>query len=249
MKFALAALAISVLLASEAGFGPCPITGGYTAASAPEQKSPARQPAGALAADKGKLRIVLDGQPVGSEEFEIAASGANWIARGSTNIHAPGSEAAEVHATLRLAADGTPLTYEWSAKTPKKASASIEFKQGTAQISLNLEGASAPFVQELKFPSSRIAVLDNNLYHQYAILARLYDWSARGEQAFSVLIPQEMTPGTISVEAAGPQQVEGATLELLRVKTSDLEVQLYVDSSHRLIRLAVPASKVVITRE
>jgi hypothetical protein len=251
MKIVLAVLAVSILLVSEAGFGPCPITGGRATAYAAEQKSSAKQPASAsgIVADKGRFRILLDGQPVGSEEFDIAASGTSWIARGSTNVHAPGSDPAEVHATLHLAADGAPLTYEWSAKTAKKASASIEFKEGVAQISLNLEGASKPFVQEFKFPSPRIAVLDNNLYHQYAILARLYDWSTRGEQNFPVLIPQEMTPGTIAVEAAGPQQVEGATLEMLRVKTSDLEVQLFVDSTHRLVRLAVPTSKVVIIRE
>jgi hypothetical protein len=250
MKLALAVLVIGILLWSEAGFGPCPITGAALPAAAQAQKVPEKAATpGDFVADKGRFRILLDGQPVGTEEFEIAPAGKDWVARGTTTLRAPDSEPAEVHATLRLAADGAPLAYEWSAKAQKKASAAIEFHDGVAKVSLNLEGATSPFVQELKFDSPRIVVLDNNVYHHYAILVRLYNWTTRGQQNFPVLIPQDMTPGNIAVEDAGPQQVEGAMLELLRVKTADLEVQLYLDSSRRLVRITAPASKVVVTRE
>jgi hypothetical protein len=253
MKLLLAVLAISILLLSETGFGPCPITGRVGAASLAAQKAPAKAAApasgSALAADKGKLRILLEDQTVGSEEFEITPSGKDWVARGTTTLRGPGSEATEVRATMQLAADGSPISYEWSSKAQKKASASVAFKDGVAKISLNLEGATQPFVQDLKFDSPRIVVLDNNAYHHYAILARLYNWSARGAQTFQVLIPQESTPGTITVEDVGPQLVGGVALELLRAKTADLELELYVDSSHRLMRIAVPASKVAVVRE
>jgi hypothetical protein len=252
MKLMLALVGIAILLLSETGFGPCPITGRVGAAAlqaAKAQGKAAVAAASVLAADKGKFRILLDGQPVGSEDFEIAPSGKDWVARGTTTLRAPGSEATEVRVTMQMAADGAPLAYEWSSKSQKKASATIAFKDGVAKISLNLEGATVPFVQELKFDTPRIAVLDNNAYHHYAILARLYNWTVRGAQTFSVLIPQEATPGTIVVEDAGPQQVGDATLELLRAKTPDLEVELYVDSSHRLMRIAVPGSKVAVVRE
>ena len=114
---------------------------------------------------------------------------------------------------------------------------------------LNLDGATKPFEQENTFASPRIAVIDNNIYSHYAILARLYDWAARGPQSLQVLIPQDLTPGTIKLEAAGTQQVDGTSLELLRATTESLEVDLYLDSSHRLMRLTVPDSKVVVLRE
>jgi len=94
-----------------------------------------------------------------------------------------------------------------------------------------------------------IAVLDNNLYHQYAVLALVYDWSKRGTQNFPVIIPQELTPGTISVDWAGAVSAGGKSYEALKVVTADLEVTLLLDSSHRLMRLEVPAAKVSVVRE
>jgi hypothetical protein len=201
-----------------------------------------------LAPDKGKFRILLKGQLVGNEEFEISPAGGSWTARGSTDIRAPG--AAEVKATgqLKLAVDGAPIRYEWSAQAQKKASGSVEFANGTAKTRIDLAGNS-PFAQDFTFPSPRVAVLDNNLYDHYVLLAQLYDWKTGGKQQFPVLIPQDMIPGSISVESLGPQQVESAKYETLRVSSTDLEILLYLDASHRLMRMEVPASKVTILRE
>ena len=211
-------------------------------------KPRAAAPVVSLAEDKGKFRILLDGQPVGREEFEISSAGREWQARGTTHITPPGGVATQVQGTLRLAADGSPSRYEWSTQGEKKASAIVTFQGPVASITLLLQN-SQPFEQMFSFDSPRILILDNNLYHQYAVLARLYDWSARGSQTFPVLIPQEMTPGSITVESIGPQSVEGKTLELLRVRTPDLEIDLYLDSNRRLVQLSVPSSKALILRE
>ncbi len=200
-----------------------------------------------LVTEKGKFRILLDGQNVGTEEFEISPAGADWQAHGATEIHTP-TGTTKVTAWLRLAGTGAPLHYEWSTQSQKKASASVDFQGGTAKMALRLEGAQ-PFVQELSFDSPRVIILDNNLYHQYAILARIYDWNAKGAQTFPVLVPQDMTPGSITVESLGPQSIDDSKFEVLRVHTADLEVNLYLDTSHRLLRLAVPASKAAVVRE
>jgi hypothetical protein len=204
--------------------------------------------AGLLAPDKGKFRILLNGQVVGSEEFEVSSSGGTWTARGSTTIRS--SSGADVKATgqLKLAVDGAPIHYEWSAQAQKKATGSVEFTNGTAKSKIDL-GGSSPVEQHFTFPKPRVAVLDNNLYDHYALLAQLYDWNAGGKQDFPVLIPQDMIPGSISVESLGPQQVENAKYEGLRVSTTDLEILLYLDAAHRLMRMDVPSSKVTILRE
>ncbi len=201
-----------------------------------------------FAADKAKLKILLEGQPVGSEEFEIAASGDAWMAKGATELRLPDGGNARVSATLQLRGDGSPKSYEWTSQGEKKNGARIAFEGGVAKILLEMEGAK-PFQQELTFGTPRVAVLDNNLYHHYEILARVYDWNKKGPQTFPVLIPQDLTPGSITVEATGSQTLEGKSYEGLRVATPDLEVLLYLDSGRRLMRLEVPASKVTVVRE
>ena len=202
---------------------------------------------GIFQADKGKFNILLDGKSVGKEEFEIAPNGGGWVAKGTTEIKAEGGEE-QVTGNLTLQPNGAPMAYEWVSKTDKTNSAHITFANGIAKIALEVQGAK-PYEQELSFNSPVVAVLDNNLYHHYAVLARIYDWSKRGPQSLPVLIPQDITPGTITAEATGSATSGGKTYEGLRVTTSDIEVLLLLDSNHRLMRLEVPASKVSVVRE
>jgi hypothetical protein len=213
------------------------------------QKKPAATSSPVLfAQDKGKFTIKLGGQTVGHEEFEIAPSGGGWLAKGTAEIKPPDGAASKVSGSLTLQPDGAPISYNWSAQTEKTNGAHIVFANGVASITLEMQGAR-PFQQDLSFNTPLIAVLDNNLYHQYAVLARIYDWSKRGAQTFPVLIPQELTPGTITVQSTGSATSDGKTYEGLKVSTSDLEILLLLDSNHRLMRLEVPEAKVSVIRE
>jgi hypothetical protein len=212
----------------------------------PASTGPAAAPV--FAPDKGKFRIMLDGNVIGNEEFEISSSGETWTARGSTTAHSPGGTDIKATGQLKLSADGTPIHYDWSAQIQKKATGAVDFATGTARCSIVLASAS-PLLKDFKFESPRVAVLDNNLYYQYAVLARMYDWKAGGKQTFPVLIPQDMVPGSISVESLGPQEVENVQYETLRINSTDLEILLYLDATHRMVRLDVPSSKVTIERE
>jgi hypothetical protein len=198
--------------------------------------------------DKGAFRILLDGKEVGSEQFEIQASGENRIVRSEAVIRAPGQPETRSSGELRVAPDGSPLGYKWTAAADKKASGSVEFKDGSAKTFLDQDGGKDPYQADFLFGSPHVAVLDNNLYFQYTLVAQLYDWNAKGSQSFPVLIPQDITPGSITVESIGSQKVEGGTFEALRVTTADLEVVAYFDGRHRLMRLEVPAAMVSIVR-
>jgi hypothetical protein len=208
--------------------------------------SPRVTPSSLFSPDKGKFRILVNGQQMGKEDFEISPSGANWVARGTTEIQTAGG-VTRVSGTLELHADGTPAHYEWSTQSKKKASATIAFSGPTATIELHLEGAR-PYTQQFTFSSPKIAILDNNLYDHYAVLARLYDWDKKGAQTFPVLVPQELTPGSVTVESLGSQSVDGKKLEELSVKTEDLEVDLYLDGQ-RLVRIVAPSTNAEILRE
>ena len=203
----------------------------------------------AFTPDKGKLRILQQGNEAGTEEFSFAPSGNGWVMEDESIIHVPGSSEMRTSGQLRISADGTPQHYTWNAQGDKKASGVVEFENGTAKTSTSVPGAKQPVQQDFKFTSGRIAVLDNNLYEQYALLGRIYDWNSRGTQSFSVLIPQDATPGSIDLEAIGAKSVDGANLEVLRVHSTDLEIELFFDAKFHLVRLEVPAAKVVILRQ
>ena len=215
---------------------------------ADQKKNTASHGASVFAKDGGKLTIKLDGQTVGHEEFEIAPSAGGWLAKGSAEIKPSQAPASKVTGSLTLQPDGAPVSYQWTSHAEKNNSASILFADGIAKMTLQMQGAH-PFDQTFTFGTPLVAVLDNNLYHQYAVLARLYDWSKRGPQTFPVLIPQELMPGSITAESTGSATIDGASYEGLRVNTTDLEIDLYLDSNHRLMRLEVPSAKVSVVRE
>src|SRR5216684_4014424 len=215
---------------------------------AAQKKGAASSGGSIFAQDKGKFAIKLDGQTVGHEEFEIAPSGGGWLAKGTAEIKPPEGAVSKVSGSLTLQGNGAPISYDWSAQTEKTNGAHVLFANGVASITLQMQGAR-PFQQDLTFNSPLIAVLDNNLYHQYAVLARIYDWSNRGVQTFPVIIPQDLTPGSINVQSTGPATADGKTYEGLKVNSSDLEILLLLDTNHRLMRLEVPDAKVSVIRD
>jgi len=214
-------------------------------AHAGQKKAP---PGSMFVQEKGRFDILLDGKSVGHEEFDIEPGGAGWIAKGTTKLTPPGSPTSTVTGNLVLQPDGAPVSYAWTSQADKTNGAHIVFANGIAKMTLEIQGAH-PFEQDLSFNSPLITVLDNNLYHQYGLLARMYDWSRRGTQTFSVLIPQDLTPGSITVDWAGAVSSDGKAYEGLKVVTSDLEVILYLDPNHKLMRLEVPSAKVAVVRQ
>lgn len=245
----------SASLGQSAGFGPKIFTYAMailfvcTTLTIAAQKKSSAAPAGSVfSQDKGKFTIQLDGKSVGHEEFELAQDGGGWTAHSTTDIAPPEAGSARVSGTLTMQPDGAPISYQWQSQADKTNGARILFANGVAKITLQMQGAR-PFEQDMSFGSPLIAVLDNNLYYQYAVLARIYDWTKGGAQTLPVLIPQELTPGSITVESAGSVTANGKTYDGLRVATSDLEVMLYLDKNHRLERLEVPAAKVSVVRD
>ncbi len=201
-----------------------------------------------LAAEKGKLRVMLSGAKVADEDFSIAARGSNWLASGDVEINMPDGTEAKLRGRLTLNPQGLPQTYEWSLEgAGTKRSGTVSFEGGTASFEVRVDNA-APFTGQFYFDSPRVIILDNNFYHHYAVLARLYDWRQKGPQTFRVFIPQDGTPGEVTVEAVGEQSGDNGKLEQLRVRTPDLEIELYLSKSG-MARIAVPAANVVVERQ
>jgi hypothetical protein len=195
--------------------------------------------------DQGRFRILLHGQPVGTEEFRIEPSGAGWLASAQLELRLPDQPVQRARAELTLDATGQPLAYHWQQLQPDRRALEVAFHGSTARLTLHPASGPAA-VEEFTLVGRRI-VLDNNLYHHFALLARLYDWQLGGPQTFTVLIPQDLTPGTVRVEPQ-PGAQRGQRLRL-RVASPDLTVELELDASHRLLRLSVPEAGAEVVRE
>ncbi len=200
-----------------------------------------------LMPDKGKLKIQFESQVIGTEDFQISGEGGEWVSRSEVKIQLPGSPAAKITSTLRLSAQERPMRYEWALDSDRKISGSIVFDGGVANEELR-QGTGEPFTQQHMFGDQRVVILDNNVYHHFAILGRLYDWQKKGPQTFSVYVPQETTPGSATLEAAGNQEVDGTKYDVLQMRTDELVIFLLFDKQ-RLMRISLPDSKVTVIRE
>lgn len=242
-EFALLTLVLSTSAIANPVHHPVVHASGFFSVAASRSDS-----SGTLSAQKGKFKDMVAGKEVGSEEFEISGVSGGWLARGSASVKSAKGPETHITSQLQLTASGAPVHYEWTTVTgSKKSSASVDFEGGTATIHLQVNG-SQPYQQQFFFKTPNVVILDDNLYHQYAILAALYDWSQKGTQTFSVLIPQEMTPGTITVEALNPENGPENNLQRLRVRSQDLEIILYLNGS-RLEKIVVPTANAEIIRQ
>src|SRR5579875_297714 len=151
--------------------------------------------------------------------------------RGKFKIMVNGMQAGEE--TFDLSPDGD----HWVAHGVTEIQTSAGHERVTGNLLLHPDGTPT------------IAILDNNLYDQFGVLARLYNWRGGGEQTFPVLIPQALTPGSVTLNSLGPQDAGGGKkLDELQVKTADLEVDLYLDGK-KLMRIVSPSANAEIDRE
>jgi hypothetical protein len=216
----------------------------------------------------GELHLAADGAPLGykwSAQADKKASGVVEFADGTAKtgvlIGTP------VTITQKVVANAAPQAVTASSTANLAVGNNVQVDVGDAQEMVTVTAVTPtsfsavfranhsantqvirPLEQDFIFPSPRVAVLDNNLYSQYALLAQLYDWDAKGQQTIPVLIPQDMTPGAVTVESLGRKTVEGSTFETLRVNTADVEILAYYDDHYRLMRVEVPAVTVAIVR-
>lgn len=200
---------------------------------------------------KGRLRILQNGQPIGSEQYEIAGTGTEIQARSTVTLTA-GGQGVRQSSSLLLTAGLAPRSYEWKMEEPEGKWCRVAFAEGQATIRF-LRPDGKEEVQVFDFKTERVAVLDINFFHHYLFLVRLYDFAQGGPQSIQVFIPQSVQPGVVTVELRGvtPQTVEGRAqpVRQLSITTVDNQLNLWVTESGRFVRLQVPGANVEVVPE
>ena len=209
--------------------------------------------AGVLAAadvtEKGRLRILRQGQPIGSERYEVVSTATEVQAQGELEITVDNSTVHQ-NATLLLSADLSPRHYELKVEQPEKTWRRIDFAGGKATAHYPL-GEGKEDEQVFEFGAGQLAIL--GLYHDFALLARLYDFSKGGAQSIRVFVPWSLQPGEALVELKGVEKltVEGQEqpVRQLLITTEDSQVHLWVTEGGRFVRLLAPLEGVEVLPE
>lgn len=197
----------------------------------------------AAQAEKGVFHITADGHEIGVERFEIAPAPEGILATAELQISAPGGGKMTETSTLLLRRSFEPLKYDRVQKSPKHGSADVVF--GPDKASAHYK-TSEGGVQDMDFyVPKNVVVLDTNFFHHYTFLLRQYDFVKGGVQHMNVLVPQEASPGLVRVEFTGNDQ----SLRKLVAHTDALDIEIWANDAGQIMKLAVPAAKVEITRE
>jgi hypothetical protein len=242
------------------------VTGGilvcatYAQSSAPPQEKKQGPPHDTKAGpqlggiERGTFNIYVDAEQKGTEEFDIEPAGNQFVAKG------------RIHLTIKR--DEKPVQYFIESELvlkpnydPVRYSMVQKFEENTSSIQMTFQEKKA--TTEFKTGSGAetrdyeltpgVALLDDNVFHHYALLARRYNYDKGGLQEFSAFIPQESVGGILRILYKGDvkMEVEGKTrtAQHLLVDTNDLKLDLYVEGNeHRLVKMEVPSSNVTVVR-
>ena len=198
---------------------------------------------------KGRLRILRNGQPIGTESYEITTTATEIQARGQLEIQVEGGALRQSSVQL-LSADLSPRQYELRLEEPQKSWRRVDFSGGKATARYLLPDGKED-TQVFDFSGDRVAVL--GLYHDFLLLARHYDFARGGPQTVRVFVPWGLQPGEAVLELKGVEtrDVDGVVQPVreLAITTPDNQLQLWVTESGRLVRLVAPLEGVEILPE
>lgn len=206
-------------------------------------------------AEKGSFKILVEGEPKGSEEFEIVPSGSQVLAKGAIRLTVSRGDVPvnySMQSEVVMKPNGDPISYTMVQKTPGYAA--------TIKMNFTLDKATAEFntgsgTERREYQlDSDVTILDDNVFHHYILLVHRYDFDKGGLQEFSAFIPQESLGGILRVILKGDEraEIDGKPVDVqhLLVDTNDLKMDLFVEGKdHRLVKIEVPSSKVVVVRQ
>ena len=201
--------------------------------------------------DSGVFEIRSAERRVGTESFKIIPSGSGWEATGELQLEAAGGPEILESCTLRLNTGFYPTAYERRQKSPKKGEIVAQFEPSqTTLVSRTEEGDQE---QVFFLPQDHLAVLDTNFFHHYWLLLRQYDSAQAGAQPFNIFIPQEATPGTLSLELQGKEnEVPGGVkreVNHFQLTTEELKIEIWATPEGEIERIWIPQAGLEVVRQ
>ena len=197
---------------------------------------------------QGVLRIEVEGKVVGTERYQIVHAGSTIRAQAEIQLKVAG-ETVRQNTSLVLSRNYELLSYEWRLEKPRKSFVRIGMVDGRARVTFPRPDGKEE-EQQFEFGADRVALLDNNVFHHFLLLAHFYDVEKGGPQTIRVFVPQSVQPGQVTMEAKGVKTVEVSGTKVLArrldVTTGDNQILLWISDKKEIVHLHVPQSHVTV---
>lgn len=199
----------------------------------------AAQSTPATRAESGTFRILLHGQTIGTESYALRTSG-DGLSSQSRIRYQGASGSVEQSSTLRLGPDLSLIHYQW-----KQGSARVDVEAEQDHLSAQYRDAQGHEKDYAFYMPATTAILDDNFYFFWQLLADRYDRTRGGVQRFRVFVPHTGDPGTITMEAR-PSHTPG--VYLLHAQTDEAAIEISMKGA-QLERLELPSAGLTVVRE
>jgi hypothetical protein len=195
--------------------------------------------------DEGSFTISIGGRPAGRENFRISS-----VTRGTEVDHMARADVAygdrKITPELRADSRGTALEYRVTRSGDAPESWHGVIVRG--RLSATLSTPRGPAAREFIVPTGAL-IMDDDLFHQLYFVA-LRTKSGR----VPVIVPHRNDQFQVTVSTVGTETVQVGTRELeathLQVnQPSGAVTDVWVDSAGRVLRVAVPARRLVAVRD
>jgi hypothetical protein len=204
--------------------------------------------------ESGSFKIFFGGQEIGKEKFQIIEEGQRVKASAEIRLTVERNNenvTFVVQPLLQFNRFFEPVSYDITQDAgPNKTKAHVIFKDGMSEAVY--ESGKEKDTRQIALKKD-VLVLDDNVFHQYIVLAKRYDFGKGGVQEFSAFVPQQFISGSVSVSDKGFEDVQvrnqNTKLQHLLVDTGELQISLWLNDKHELLKLAVPKSNVEVVRE
>ncbi len=202
--------------------------------------------------DRGAFAIYRNGQPSGSEDFQISLLDGAGTVRATTTVRVMQDALTRdivQTSTLVLDRNLVPRTYHLTSQVGLiKQSLQVEFKLRLAICRFDL-GTSQKSEAAVLAPD--VTILDDNVFCHWAMLLSRYNMDLKGAQTVQVFIPQmgERGTGPMVIEHFGRERAEGlkGRPHRFRVRSPQLTVNAWYDDG-RVLKIQVPANRAEVVR-
>ncbi len=204
--------------------------------------------------EAGEFLIFHAGREIGAEKFVIIKSDQSIQSSSVLEFRNPEDSRQKVHIETKLSmtAHFVPLSYELESEVGGKKGR-ISGKFSPNQVIFEYSGSQNSTRRGL-LVGERYTILDTNVFHHFVFLTRAYLENSRDNmRRYEVLIPQENESGFLRIKDLGKESIDlkgkSNRARHLEVDSGSLVIDLWIDDSDTLQKIAVPTRQIEVTRE